>query len=67
VHEGIAAAKEMLKVMDEHEITLVKAVESSEKHDGGKALHAAMMHGKDLNFEVYCGAAKPDTKENKKH
>lgn len=55
MHEGIAAAKEMLKAMDEHKITLAKAVEVAEKHDGGKALHAAaVMTGKEVNFEVYC-------------
>jgi hypothetical protein len=53
--KGIAAAKDLIKSMDEHKITLVKAAEVAEKHEtGGKAVHAAaVMHGKDLMFEVY--------------
>jgi hypothetical protein len=55
VHQGIAAAKEILKAMDEHKITLVKAVEVAEKHADGKPVQAAvLMHGKDLMFDVYC-------------
>jgi hypothetical protein len=55
VGKGIAAAKDLIKSMDEHKITLVKATEVAEKHEsGGKAVHAAAaMHGKDLMFEVY--------------
>ena len=55
VGKGIAAAKDLIKSMDEHKITLVKAAEVAEKHEsGGKAVQAAaVMHGKDLMFEVY--------------
>jgi hypothetical protein len=55
VGKGLAAAKDMLKAMEADKATLVKAVEAAEKHEsGGKALQAeAVMHGKDLMFEVY--------------
>ncbi|HVP12590.1 MAG TPA: hypothetical protein VMV94_15550 [Phycisphaerae bacterium] len=55
VGKGIAAAKDMLKAMEADKATLAKAVEAAEKHEsGGKALQAeAVMHGKDLMFEVY--------------
>jgi hypothetical protein len=55
VGKGIAAAKDMIKAMDTDKASLVKAIESAEKHEnGGKALQAAAaIHGKDLMFEVY--------------
>jgi hypothetical protein len=55
VGKGLAAAKDMLKIMEADKATLVKAIEAAEKHEGGgKALQAeAAIHGKDLMFEVY--------------
>ena len=55
VIQAMANAKDTLKAMEEHKITLVKAVEVAEKAADGKALRAAaIMHEKDLAVQVWC-------------
>jgi hypothetical protein len=53
--KGVAAAKDMLKIMDENKVTLVQAITTAEEHCQGKALEAASrMEGKDVMIDVYC-------------
>ena len=55
VIQSMDNAKDTLKAMEGHKITLIKAIEVAEKHTEGKALRAAaLMHEKDLLFHVWC-------------